>query len=39
MVEEEELEILRALGTPGRLETPVNKFKVTEVRSAIQQLR
>jgi hypothetical protein len=38
MPEEQEREILRALGTPGRLETPVKKFKVTEVRSAIQQL-
>jgi hypothetical protein len=39
MPEEQEREILRALGTPGRLETTVKKFKVTEVRSAIQQLR
>jgi hypothetical protein len=35
----EEREILCALETPGRLATPVKKFKVNEVRSAIQQLR
>jgi hypothetical protein len=33
---EEEREILHALETPGRLETPVKKFKLTEVRSAIK---
>jgi hypothetical protein len=37
--DEEEEEILQALETPGRLETPVKKFKLTEVRSAIKQLR
>jgi hypothetical protein len=36
---EEEQEILHALETPGQLETPVKKFKLTEVRSAINQLR
>jgi hypothetical protein len=35
----EEQEILHALETPGQLETPVKKFKLTEVRSAIDQLR
>jgi hypothetical protein len=35
----EEREILRALETPGQLETPVKKFKLIEVRSAINQLR
>jgi hypothetical protein len=39
MTEEEEKEILYALETPGQLETPVKKFKLTEVRSAINQLR
>jgi hypothetical protein len=39
MPEEQEREILRALETPGRLETTGKKFKATEVRSAIQQLR
>jgi hypothetical protein len=36
---EEEQEILHALEIPGQLETPVKKFKVTEVRSAINHLR
>jgi hypothetical protein len=34
---EEEREILHAPETPGRLETPVKKFKLTEVRSAIKK--
>jgi hypothetical protein len=38
MPEEEEREILHALETLDRLATPVKKFKVTEVRSAVQQL-
>jgi hypothetical protein len=37
--EEEEQEILHAPETPGQLETPVKKFKLTEVRAAIKQLR
>ena len=32
-------EILHALETPNRLATPVKAFKLTEVRSAIKQLR
>jgi hypothetical protein len=32
---EEEQEILCALEIPGQLETPVKKFKLTEVRAAI----
>jgi hypothetical protein len=36
---EEEQVILHALETPGQLETPVKKFKLTEVRSAINQMR
>ena len=36
---EEEQEILHSLETPGQLETPVKKFKLTEARSAINQLR
>jgi len=36
---EEDREILHALETPGRLVTPIKKFKLTEVRSAIKQLR
>jgi len=39
MLVEEEQEILHAFETPGQLETPVKKFKLTEVRSAINQLR
>ena len=35
----EEQEILHALQTPGQLETPVKKFKLNEVGSAINQLR
>jgi hypothetical protein len=31
----EEREIPHALDTPGRLKTPVKKFKISEVRSAI----
>jgi hypothetical protein len=38
MTKEEEKEILHALETPGQLETPVKKFKLAEVRSAINQL-
>ena len=34
----EEQEILRKLETPGQVETPVKKFKLTEVRAAIKQL-
>jgi len=33
---EEEREILHAPETLGRLETPVKKFELTEVRSAIK---
>jgi hypothetical protein len=36
---DEERESLHALEIPGRPETPVKKFKLTEVRSAIKQLR
>jgi hypothetical protein len=39
MTEEEEKEILHVLETPGQLETPVKKFKLNEVRSAINQIR
>jgi hypothetical protein len=39
MSEEEEREILHALETPGRLETPVKKFKLTAVRRALKKLR
>ena len=35
---DEEREILHALEIPGRPETPVKKFKLTEVRSAAKQL-
>jgi len=35
----EEREILHALETPSWLATLVKKFKLTEVRSAIKQLR
>jgi hypothetical protein len=38
MTEEEEKEILHSLETPGQPETPVKKFKLTEVRSAINHL-
>lgn len=31
-------EILHPLETPGRLETPVKKFKITEVRAAIKHI-
>ena len=31
-------EILHPLETPGRLETPVKKFKITEVRAAIKYM-
>jgi hypothetical protein len=34
---DEEREILHVLNTPGRLKTPVKKFKISEVRSAINQ--
>ena len=34
---QEEREILQAPETPGRLETPVKKFDLTEVRSAIKK--
>ena len=33
---EEEREILHAVATPVRLVTPVTKFKLTDVRSAIK---
>jgi hypothetical protein len=33
--EEENREIVHALETPDRLETPAKKFKFTEVRSAL----
>ena len=36
---DEEREILHALEIPSRLATPIKKFKLTEVRSAIKQLR
>jgi hypothetical protein len=36
---DEEREILHSLEIPGGPETPVKKFKLTEVRSAIKQLR
>jgi hypothetical protein len=36
--EVEEQETSHALETPGQLETPVKKFKLTELRSAIKQL-
>jgi hypothetical protein len=36
--EEEKQEILNAFETPGQLETPIRKFKQTEVRSAINKL-
>jgi len=39
MPEEDEREILHALETPGRLVTPLKKFTLPEVRSAIKQLR
>ena len=39
MSAEEEQEILHALETPGQLQTPVKKLKLTEVRSAINELR
>jgi hypothetical protein len=39
MSDEEEQEILRALETPGQLDSPVKKFKLTEVRAAINHLR
>jgi hypothetical protein len=39
MSEEEEQEILCALETPGRLESPVKKFKLTEVRAVTKYLR
>jgi hypothetical protein len=39
MKEEEEKEILHVLETPGQLETPVKKFRLTEMRFAINQLR
>ena len=39
MPEEDEREILNALETPGQLITPIKKFKLSEVRSAIKQLR
>jgi hypothetical protein len=32
-------EVFHALETPGQLKTPVKKFQLTEVRSAINQLR
>ena len=38
MPEEDEQEIPHAHGTPGRLVTPVKKFKLPEVRIAIKQL-
>jgi hypothetical protein len=34
---EEEREIQHAPETPGRLETPVKKFELTEVRSSTQK--
>jgi hypothetical protein len=39
LTDEEEQEILLAIKTPDRLQTPVPKFKKTEVRSAIKRLR
>ena len=36
MPEEDEREILHALETPGRLVTPIKKFKRSEVRSVIK---
>ena len=38
MSAEEEEEILHALETPAQLETQVKKFKLNEVRAAINQL-
>ena len=35
----EEREIIHALGTPSRLNTPVKKFKLSEVRSMVNRLR
>jgi hypothetical protein len=37
--EEDEREILHVLETHGRLITPIKKFKLSEVRSTIKQLR
>jgi hypothetical protein len=36
---EEAQEILGALEIPGQLETPVKKFKLTEIRAVINHLR